>query len=367
MIATLSPNGRNAQREGAGPPTRLLVGTLRGVHLFERDRPGAPWRDRGRTLDGSHCGSLMVAPDGGVFAGMHTGGLYHSADGGETWERRMSGITVEHVYSLNGRRRRDGTIELFAGTEPVSLFRSTDGGASWHELSAIAQMPGREKWCFPGPPQIPHLKGITFDPGDESVVYAWVEQGGLMKSTDGGHTWSEIASYARDDDYVYHDIHLLVVMPSRPSELFMTGGCGLYHTTDGGGTWEHLTDRTFRIGYPDGLIVSPLDENTLFMSGALHDPSDWRKSHQARSTIMRSRDRARTWEAADRGLPDNDRANFEAMSLFGYPGGFALFAGNTDGQVVVSEDGAEHWELLGSAAAPVSKGGHFRNLQLANA
>lgn len=366
MIATLSPNGRNAQYGGDAPATKLLVATLRGVHLFEREGLGAPWRDRGRTLDGHHCGSLMVDPDGGVFAGMHSGGLYYSGDGGMTWERRMNGITIDHVYSLACRRRSAGT-ELYAGTEPVALFRSTDGGASWRELAALAQMPGREKWCFPGPPQIPHLKGVTFDPRDENVVFAWIEQGGLMKSTDGGETWRELAEYSKPDDYVYRDVHLLVVIPSRPEELFMTGGCGLYHSTNGGETWEHLTGKDFRIAYPDHLLVSPLDHDTLFLSGAAQDPGMWRRSHHADATIMRSRDRGRTWELADRGLPGNDRANYEAMSLAAYPNGFTLFAGNTDGQVVASEDGAEHWELIGSSAAPVSKGGHFRNLQLATA
>lgn len=146
----------------------------------------------------------------------------------------------------------------------------------------------------------------------------------------------------------------------------MTGGCGLYHSTDGGEMWEHLTDRAFRIGYPDHLIVSPLDDDTLFLSGAAHGPGTWRRTHRAEATVLRTRDGARTWEAADRGLPTNDRANFEALSVAAYPGSFTLFAGNTDGQIAFSEDGAEHWELVGSTA-PVSKGGHYRNLQLATA
>ena len=63
---------------------------MRGINVLERAQPGAPWTDRGRTLDGHHCSSIMIEPRrGGVFAGMHSGGLYYSADGGETWELRV--------------------------------------------------------------------------------------------------------------------------------------------------------------------------------------------------------------------------------------------------------------------------------------
>ena len=115
MIACLSPNGQNIRR-GEASPTRLLVATLRGVNLLTREGPGASWIDRGRTLDGHHCGSLIVEPQrGGVFAGMHDGGLYFSPDGGETWEPRTRGLTYQHVFSLCYAHRPEGVV-LYAGT-----------------------------------------------------------------------------------------------------------------------------------------------------------------------------------------------------------------------------------------------------------
>ena len=82
---------------------------------------------------------------------------------------------------------------------------------------------------------------------------------------------------------------------------------------------------------------------------------------------MRSRDAGRTWEPASRGLPENMRANIEAMSVASYPGGFSLFAGNTDGEVFCSKDGAENWTLIASGLQPISKGGHYQPLQAAAA
>ncbi|HEV7664069.1 MAG TPA: glycosyl hydrolase, partial [Chloroflexota bacterium] len=74
-------------------------------------------------------------------------------------------------------------------------------------------------------------------------------------------------------------------------------------------------------------------------------------------------DLGRTWEVIDRGLPDGMRANVEAMSVQAYAGGFVLFVGTTDGDVYVSEDGADRWSLVASGLGAISKGDHFRNLE----
>jgi photosystem II stability/assembly factor-like uncharacterized protein len=345
------------------PPTKLLVATTHGINVLQRRDPDAEWSATDRVLDGKHVSALMIEPrNGGIFAGVHNGGLYFSADDGTNWERRTSGLTIEHVYSLAYAADRDG-VTLYAGTEPVSLFRSRDNGLSWEELPEIGRVPGREHWTFPPPPHIAHTKGLTFDPRNPKVICASIEQGALLKTTDGGMSWRELGSYYRPDDTWYKDVHRLVCRPSNPDELFMATGIGLYHSPDAGETWERQTGIDFTIGYPDQLILSPLDDRTMFMSGAGRDPSTWRNSHHADGTVLRTRDGGVTWDSANRGLPQASRANIEAMNAAAYPGGYVLFAGNTDGEVFASEDGGDNWVRIAAGLKPVSKGGHFRNLQ----
>jgi photosystem II stability/assembly factor-like uncharacterized protein len=364
MIACVSPNGQN-RCYGAEPPTRLLVATIRGINVVERERPGAPWTDRGRTLDGHHCGSIMVEPKrGGVFAGMHDGGLYFSGDGGETWELRTTGLTIPHVFSIGYAHHGDG-VALYAGTEPASMFRSDDYGMTWRELPGIKGAPGCDKWVFPSPPHLAHTKTMTIDPRDPNVIYAGVEQGALFKTADGGATWREIDDYSKPTDWTYRDVHLLTVHPDDSNELYLTTGMGIYHSLDAGETWKLEIDNSFRIGYPDHFIISPLDGNTFFVAGSSANPGEWRTTHHANGTIMRSSDRGRNWSDASAGFPDDRRPNVEAMSIAAYPGGFTLFAGNTDGVVYASDDGAEHWTQIAGGLAPVSKGRHYHNLQLA--
>jgi photosystem II stability/assembly factor-like uncharacterized protein len=362
MTVCLSTNGPSIYASD-GPPTKLLVATTHGINILERPRRGGEWTVRDRALDGKHVSALMIEPrNGAIFAGVHNGGLYFSADDGATWERRTNGLTIEHVYSLGYAAHPDG-VTLYAGTEPVSLFRSRDNGHHWQELPAIAQVPGREHWTFPPPPHVAHTKGLTFDPRDPNVIYAAIEQGALLKSTDGGASWRELGSYYRPDDTWYKDVHRLICRPSNPDELFMATGIGLYRSLDAGETWERQTTIDFTIGYPDQIILSPLDDRVMFMSGAGRDPSTWRSSHHANGTVLRTRDGGVTWEDANRGLPQSSRANIEAMNVASYPGGYILFAGNTDGEVFATEDGGDNWVRIATGLKPVSKGGHFRNLQ----
>ena len=359
MTAVLSPNGPTVTHLSE-PPRRLLVGTLHGVGLLERESLSGPWRMAGVSLTESHISALATIP-GGVIAGAHSGGLFFSVNGRD-WEDRGHGIAVDHVFCLQTQLVQ-GRTRVYAGTQPVSLFRSDDLGLHWRELSAIGAVPGTEKWTFPPPPHHAHTKSLTFVPGYDDLIYACIEQGALLKSTDGGLTWLELDSYYDPADRWYRDIHRLVVLPSNPDCLMMASGMGLYRSKDAGRTWEKRTGFDFRIGYPDHIILSPDDERTIFLSGSHEDPSTWRKSHHANAAVMVSRDGGDTWTESGEGLPDNARPNIEAMNMAVWPGGFMLFVGNTDGEVYASEDSARTWRQIGAGFAPVSKVGHYRNLQ----
>ena len=365
MTAVVSTNGPGVHACDVAP-VKLLVATTNGAAVIEREGLGAPWRSTGRVLEGKPLSSLMIAPDGGVFAGVHNGGLYFSGDDGVTWESRSRGITVEHVYSL-GYRKDGEAATLYAGTEPVGLFKSHDNGVNWEELPAIKTVPDHDKWRSPPPPHYPHTNTFLFDPRAPETFYVSIEQGALLKTLDGGRSWRELDSFSRSDDEWYKDVHRLVYRPSNPNEVYMLTGIGLYCSYDAGETWERRTDSSFRIGYPDQLILSPNDDSLMFMCGAVGNPTVWRRTHAANGWVLRTRDGGRTWEDANRGLPVMSRSNIEAFTAACYPGGYELYAGNTDGEFYTSADEGETWSLLAGGLAPVSKGGHFRTLQQVSA
>jgi photosystem II stability/assembly factor-like uncharacterized protein len=360
LIACLSCNGATATT-GDEPATTLFVATVEGVHTFERAAVGAPWLRTGRGLTDHHVSSLLWEPRTGLLlAGAHgNGGLWASRDWGRTWSERTEGLPSRHVYSLALQYRGDETV-LFAGTEPAALCRSDDLGASWHQFSNLTAVPGTELWTFPPPPHIAHVKNVSFHPSEPETLYVCIEQGALLKSTDDGETWFEQAAYESSEDKFRHDNHRVLIKASDPQQLFMCGGEGLYRSADAGCSWQHLTDRSHRIGYPDAMFIDPRDDDVLYMAGPRFAPMHWGETGVADPTVMRSRDGGESWEEIRDGFPERIVGNIEAMGMYRGARQVMLIAGTATGEVFACEQAGGRWDLVAQDLPPISKGGHYR-------
>jgi hypothetical protein len=134
---------------------------------------------------------------------------------------------------------------------------------------------------------------------------------------------------------------------------------GLYRSDDAGMTYEHLTVRGVdRMGYPDFLFLDSDDDGTIYMGGSHLNPSDWYKTGAARSCVMRSTDRGRTWLELDNGMPDPMVGAFEAMTQHVWDGGMMLLAGTATGEIYATEDRGASWQRISAEVAPVSKDDH---------
>jgi photosystem II stability/assembly factor-like uncharacterized protein len=214
-----------------------------------------------------------------------------------------------------------------------------------------------EKWRFPAPGHLPHLKTLTVDPRNGDIIYAGVEQGALLKSTDGGASWEDLDEFVDYESFVYKDIHQVLLRPTNPNEIYLTTGLGVFHSADEGAHWSQLTDSSFRIGYPDQLLFAPDNDQNLFVSGGFAIPYYWVEAKTAKGTVMLSQDGGKTWRPPSKGFPESC-ANVEAMTMVGFPGGFEIFAGTTDGEVYISADRGESWTSIIDGLAPVSKPTH---------
>lgn len=123
-----------------------------------------------------------------VYAGTKEHGVYRSTDRGENWE--MLGMEGQVVKSLEVNMH-DSSI-LYAGSKPALLFRSRDGGDNWEELAGFRDIPNRWWWFSPAEPpdRRPYVISIASSPTDRDVLLAGVEFGAVVRSTDGGETWS---------------------------------------------------------------------------------------------------------------------------------------------------------------------------------
>ena len=207
MTIALSHGGTTIY-SSRSPSNGVLVGTREGVVTIARENSDSEWQVTHRAIPDKHISAMITEPESGLmFAGAFHGSVQMSADGGKSWEPRGNGMTQSNVYSL-AARHVDGRVRLFAGTEPAHLFVSDDLGVNWSEMPSLRTVPSVPKWNFPAPPHIGHVKHITFDPKNSRTIYASIEVGGLLRSTDAGEHWEEFPS-------LYEDVHRLMIHPSN--------------------------------------------------------------------------------------------------------------------------------------------------------
>jgi photosystem II stability/assembly factor-like uncharacterized protein len=178
---------------------------------------------------------LLFAPDDPdtVYLGHFPGGFYVSDDRGLSWRSRSLGLGNDGMFSL---AVHPGHPEvLFAGTYN-GVVRSDDRGGRWRQTSS--GMPP-EQWPF----------DVVIDADDPQIMYVATKNGQnkgfcdrnefcgvLMKSTDGGRSWTEIMK-GMDDDREYYR---LIIHPADHDVLFVSTDRGVFASADAGASWRPM-------------------------------------------------------------------------------------------------------------------------------
>jgi photosystem II stability/assembly factor-like uncharacterized protein len=347
----LSNGGTNAHRSRAASDT-MVIGTVDGIVVLERSARG--WKIKHRALGGCSVSAVTASEDGTLYAATHGFGAAKSDDGGLTWTWVLDGLDHMDLWSARAGKLA-GRDVVCVGALPAHLYISENRGKTWRELPALRGAPSVGKWCFPPPPRIGHVKDIVFD-GDRLLV--GIEIGALLVSKDFGQNFTELVV---DPDPVECDIHRVLVHPDRPHRLIVANGIvGVMSSDDDGATWRK-NPMPPHADYPDAIVIHPDAPDTVFLTAGVGWPSHWYEIGKARGKIARSRDGGNTWQRLLGGLPNGQRALFSALTIEAWPGGCALYAVDTDGEVFESTDEGDTWTII-AEVPPVSKGEFYRAL-----
>ncbi len=187
---------------------RVWLGSHVGLH--ESTDGGRRWTEAG--LRGQDAMNLARAPGGSktVWAAGHNV-LAKSTDGGETWsDVRPEGLPSLDVHGFATDPRSEKTV--WAAVAGAGLFRSTDSGKSFAVVS-------REVG--------PGVMALGVAPNGRVLAGDMAQ--GLMSSTDGGATWTQV---------LQEGLMGLAINPRTPSRVLATGQSGVWLSTDGGTTWR---------------------------------------------------------------------------------------------------------------------------------
>jgi photosystem II stability/assembly factor-like uncharacterized protein len=268
-----------------------------------------------------------------VYAGTQGSGILVSDDRGKTW--RACGMQGKVIKSI-AVSPHDPRC-LYAGTNPAYLYLSQDGGKSWRESPGFRKIPFRWWWFSPAEkPWSAYVQAIAVSPTDPEVILAGIELGAVVRSQDGGVTWSGHRRGA------LRDCHNLKFHASNGDWAYEAGGSGggASFSRDGGLSWRKLKDGLAK-NYGVSCAADPLKPEVWYVSVAPSPAKAY--GEQPEAYLYRTR-----------GGSDWEPIGWEAAPMTGMPISLvtdpqksgALYAGLTNGDVWSSPDYGDSWEKL---------------------
>jgi photosystem II stability/assembly factor-like uncharacterized protein len=151
-------------------------------------------------------------------------GIYKSSDGGNTWKHiegngLPTGLMGKIGISVSGADSSRVYALIEAKGEAGGFYSSNDGGEHWTHITDDHRLRNRP-WYY---------THVTADPKSADTVY--VMNTALLRSTDGGHTWTPIAT-------PHGDHHHLWIDSNNPRRMINANDGGATITVDGGVTWS---------------------------------------------------------------------------------------------------------------------------------
>lgn len=240
---------------------------------------GIRWREVGPYRGGRSCTVTGVVGNPNLYYfGTVGGGVWRTKDAGQSWENLTDNYFGGTIGAVAVAPSDPNVIYVGEGEQTLrnnvssgwGVWRSTDAGTTWKHI---------------GLKDSRHVSRIRIHPKNADVVYVaamgnlWKpnEMRGIFRSTDGGTTWKKIL-YINSSTMAGD----LVMDPNNPRILYAamwnmkrngyrmdSGGpdSKLYKSTDGGETWENLSDKPGMPKGTNGIIgvtVSPVNSNRIW-------------------------------------------------------------------------------------------------------
>jgi hypothetical protein len=152
---------------------------------------------------------------------------------------------------------------LWAGSASGGIWKSVNAGTSWTSVTTNLQVLG--------------VTSILVDPSNSNVIYAgtgevyrvdtsnigfnvWKTRGtygiGILKSTDGGATWSQVMTKTTDQLFA---IQMLKFDPTNSNTIYACATDGLYRSTNNGSSWSQILSKIF----VSDIAIDPSNTNQI--------------------------------------------------------------------------------------------------------
>lgn len=247
------------------------------------------WEMRGPINKGGRTRAIAIdVLDENVWiAGGVTGGIWRTTDAGTTWTKVTDPLQMHSITSIAQDTRPGHENVWYAGTgehygivsaatfdtefSGNGMLKSTDGGITWTELTSTQS---NTPETFLQNHQMDFVWRIVPDPTDltDDVVLAAVYNG-VVRSDDGGATWTEVLGFLQGSFSNLHSDYVDLIVTSD-GVYFATFSSdspnkGVFRSADGGITWANITPSTFPTSYGRlAMAMNPTDPNEIWFFGS---------------------------------------------------------------------------------------------------
>ena len=304
--------------------------------------------------------ALLGEMDGGNgvigYYGFLANGIMRTHDAGKTWQligqdTFLGASVTSLVFDQNGSMyASSGQTQAYFGPDNMpdfGVFRSDNGGDTWQRLAACADLGSCSPYF-----NVPHASrsGGFFDlkMASNGSLYASLcvtecESTSILRSTDGGKTWSQLdlsstldtwlkankgtgAYFQRDTKFPGLSGLRIAVSATDPNILLAGGGIVYFdskkqllnsswviRSSDGGDTWEWLSkaprycgspvvgkngQTIDQCGYDNVIQIDPTDPKIMYLAGSFVKEATVRNGqpdYNWVSAVNRSADGGDTW------------------------------------------------------------------------
>jgi photosystem II stability/assembly factor-like uncharacterized protein len=234
---------------GTGEAWAIRDIDVTGDGVYKSTDAGKTWANMGLPesgrigrilIDPANANSVYVCALGRLAAPQQDRGIYHTSDGGKTWQHQLfvdanTGCSGLSMDAKDSRTVFAGTWQVkmntwgeYSGGPGSGVFVTHDGGEHWQRITGH------------GLPTKPVGKiDVAVAPSNASRVYALIQtngDGSLWRSDDGGQNWRVVSWDRKLTGRAGYYIHL-AVSPADPDRVIVASS-SVNQSTDGGVTFD---------------------------------------------------------------------------------------------------------------------------------
>ncbi len=253
---------------------------------------------------------------------------------------------------------------FYMGSTGGGIWRTTNAGVSWENISDDHFLAGS-------------VGAVTVAPADPNVIYVGMGSAcprgnvstgdGMYRSLDAGASWQHIGldqsgSISRvrvhpDDPNVLWVGVLGQIFGSNPER-------GVYRSTDGGDTWQHVLEISADTGIAD-LELDPFNPRVLYAAAWSVERKPWTLIDGSdEGGLLRSTDGGDSWERLEGGLPTGVVGRIGVSASPARRGRLwsIVTAADDLGGIFRSEDHGDTWEKVSDEPDLLTRGWYYSHI-----